>query len=246
MNSLSRYFLAPSEWSSEVLHLTAEEAHHCARVLRAKEGDEVEVFDGEGQSARCVIEEVSKSVVRLRQVEQKIQPRPDAKIELCQAIPKGSNMEWIIQKAVELGVDSIQPLVTHHTVARAEQMEKKQLKWQRVALEACKQCGQNSIPEILPTKTLKQWLEQRAKVEFELVAALDPRSNAIQQVVRGQMAQGGNTRLLIGPEGDFSADEYEALNQQGMVFASIGEIVLKVETATLFCLSVLSYERGCR
>ena len=246
MNSLSRYYIPKAEWTSTALVLAGEEAHHCVRVLRGKQGDRLEVFDGEGGSAMCEITSATKSKVKLLLLSQHTQEQLSPRVELCQSIPKGSNMEWIVQKSVELGVSSIQPLISENTVARAEQLEKKRLKWQRVALEACKQCGQNFLPVVKPVLQVSDWIKKREHASFELVAALDPRSHSIQQVLGGKLAECESIRLLIGPEGDFSQDEYDTFYREEMHFASIGEIVLKVETATMFCLSALSYEVGKR
>ncbi len=243
MNSVSRYYLAPTEWAEKQLVLTGDEAHHCVRVLRAKVGDQAEVFDGMGRSAQGIISAVSKSEVVIV-VESVLQQVQDVcPLELCQAIPKGGNMEWIVQKSVELGVQAIQPLVTENTVARAEQMEKKRQKWQRTALEACKQCGQNWLPVVLPPMNFREWIESRERKDFEIVAALDVRSQPIHQVCDGLKSKGyTSARFLIGPEGDFSTAEYDSMHNEGIQFSSIGDIVLKVETATLFCLSVMGYE----
>lgn len=239
MNSLNRYYLPADQWSSCELVLTGDEAHHCVRVLRQKVGDQIVVFDGRGRSVQCQIVAADKTKVILEQDGKvEVQPR-GLSLHLCQAIPKAGNMELIVQKAVELGVASIQPLVTENTVVKAD--AKKLLKWQRIALEACKQCGQNWLPEVKPTLPFKQWVVTREKAEVEIVAALDPRSEPMAHVLASQN-QVSSAALLVGPEGDFSEAEYDDAINSGYQPVSIGEIVLRVETATLYCLSVMSYE----
>ena len=130
---MNRYFIPADQWDDEHLSLSGEEARHCCRVMRAREGDEIEVFDGHGTSAICKISDINRDAVRCRITSKTLSPKIEHPITLCQAIPKGGNMELIVQKAVELGVSKIQPLITDHTVARPDSAEKKGSKWQRIA-----------------------------------------------------------------------------------------------------------------
>ena len=250
MNSTSRYYLEPHLWSTDNLSLTGDEAHHCTRVLRSKLGDHVEVFDGNGRSVVGEIITLEKDNVvisPLSDIKTSIQAH---KIHLHQAIPKGGNMELIVQKAVELGISEIQPLITTNTVARAEQLKKKQAKWQRIALEACKQCGLNFLPNILPTLSYAEWLEQQSinsansantDDSLKVVAALHPESipfhNAFTSASTAQ-----NAHLLVGPEGDFSDEEYSQAIAANFQPVSLGDIILRVETATIFCISIIKHE----
>lgn len=238
MNSLNRYYLPAVEWNGDMLSLRGDEAHHCVRVLRQKVGDEVIVFDGQGRSVQGVISSASKDeVVIQKQGEEKISP-VGLQLSLCQSIPKGGNMELIVQKAVELGVSRIQPLVTENTVVKAD--EKKRQKWQRVALEACKQCGQDWLPEVAEISKFTDWIDSSERCELSVVAALDPRSREMNEVL-STLAGEKTVELLIGPEGDFSQAEYDAAIDAGFRPVTLGDIVLRVETATLYCLSVLRF-----
>jgi 16S rRNA (uracil1498-N3)-methyltransferase len=237
MNSINRYYLPADQWPT--LLLTGDEAHHCVRVLRQKVGDLIVVFDGRGKSLQCQIVSADKNQVILKQDGKIEVQQRGLSLHLAQAIPKAGNMELIVQKAVELGVASIQPLMTENTVAKAD--EKKLQKWQRIALEACKQCGQNWLPEVKPVLQFNDWVGDREVSEVEVVAALDPRSEEIK-VVLGRLDKVASAALLVGPEGDLSQSEYDAAIGSGYMPVSLGEIVLRVETATLYCLSVLSYE----
>jgi len=245
MNSLSRYFIVPEEWQSDRVFLRGDEAHHCVRVLRAKLGDSVEVFDGCGGCAKGEISNLSKQEVEVTLIgEKQIEP-PLQGIELIQTIPKGGNMEWIIQKAVELGVQTLVPVITEHSVVKHEQSSKKLEKWQRVALEACKQCGQNYLPTIQPVQKLSNWMkDSRDFTGVEVVAALDERSEPLRDVLTTRVNELDSIRVLIGPEGDFSIDEYNYFYSEKMEFASLGELVLRVETATLYCISAIRYQFG--
>lgn len=239
MNSISRYFLPASQWKDAQLTLTGDEAHHCTRVLRSKLGETVEVFDGEGESAQGEIISLRKDKVEISLISTPLLSNRPSEIHLAQAIPKGGNMELIVQKAVELGITSIQPLITEHTIVRTEQMEKKVAKWQKIALEACKQCGQNFLPTIRPAQKFNQWIETEQKSDLNLVAALLPTSIPLAEVFSEKPK---SASFLIGPEGDFSDAEYSQIIAADYQPVALGDIVLRVETATLYCLSVIKHE----
>ena len=238
---MNRYFIPTDEWQDAELVLTGDEARHCSRVMRAQEGDNVEIFDGNGTSAIAQVAVVSRETVTCRISSRTVSHEINHPITLCQAIPKGGNMELIVQKAVELGVSKIQPLITAHTVARPESAEKKCAKWQRIALEACKQCGQNYLPEITAPEPYDKWLKNNAHDQTRLVAALDDSSVHLKEYFSIHPPRGGIS-LLVGPEGDFSPDEYTAAYQSGFQAISFGSIILRVETASLYGLSVIQHE----
>ncbi|MBT8036345.1 MAG: 16S rRNA (uracil(1498)-N(3))-methyltransferase [Verrucomicrobiae bacterium] len=238
---MNRYYLPAGDWKNHTLALTGDEAKHCTRVMRAREGDTIEIFDGAGKSAVCTIQAISRDLVQCQVLDQKIHPPAKHPITLYQAIPKGGNMELIVQKAVELGVHAIQPLITAHTVARPESVAKKQLKWQRIALEACKQCGQNHLPEVRPAVHLPIGLDTLPSYGTRLIAALDPQAVHLKSQLAITPAQ-GHIALLIGPEGDFSPEEYQAAYSSGFLPISFGPIIMRVETATLYGLSILQHE----
>jgi len=238
---MNRYYLPSASWQDSTLILTGDEAKHCTRVMRAKEGDTLEVFDGEGNSAICTLTSTTRSEVHCLITERHFHPKPTQPITLCQAIPKGGNMELIVQKAVELGVSVIQPLITARTIARPDSLSKKQAKWQRIALEACKQCGQNHLPQILEPVEFSLWINQVPSFQTAIIASLDEKSVPFKSFLHTSPPQ-GNIAFLVGPEGDFSPEEYQSAYRVGFSPVSLGVIVLRVETATLYGLSVLHYE----
>jgi 16S rRNA (uracil1498-N3)-methyltransferase len=160
------------------------------------------------------------------------------------AIPKGKTMELIVQKAVELGVSAIQPLVTEHTVVRVEGKDavRKGGKWQRVALEACKQCGQNLLPLVHAPAGFGSWLSERGGERRGIMASLAEGARPFREVIAELPDGVDELDVLIGPEGDFSAGETTAAVESGFQPVTLGVITLRVETAVLFCLSVLGYE----
>lgn len=246
---MNRYYIPAGEWEGTsitppvTLTLTDDEAKHCSRVMRASEADQVEIFDGEGRSAVCEITSISRASVECYVLKQSIHPPSPHPITLCQSIPKGGNMELIVQKSVELGISNIQPLITDHTIARSEALEKKQAKWQRIALEACKQCGQNYLPTIAPALTFKDWITTIKDNTYStaLVAALDEKALHLKEFFKSKPAT-GNIALLVGPEGDLTPEEYATAYAAGFAPISFGNIIMRVETATLYGLSILQHE----
>jgi 16S rRNA (uracil1498-N3)-methyltransferase len=235
---MPRFYLPPASWQSGAL--TGDEAKHLSQVLRIRSGETITVFDGCGKRACAEVLAISRDHIALRIGEAITPPPPLPAITLAQAIPKGKNMDLIVQKAVELGIARIQPLVTKNTIVQPG--EGKSDKWRRTALEACKQCGQDTLPEIADPMPFDRWLASLTESSgLKIIASLAPGAKPLRDVLH---AHPGNTAatLLIGPEGDFTALETAAALEAGFLPVSLGDIVLRVETATLFCLSALRYE----
>jgi 16S rRNA (uracil1498-N3)-methyltransferase len=234
---MARFFLPAAAWLTEPA-LGGDEARHLSQVLRIKPGASITVFDGEGRRATAEVIGVSRDRVPLRIGEIQPSPQPRPAITLAQAIPKGKNMDLIVQKSVELGIAAIQPLVTRHTIVQPG--DGKSDKWRRVALEACKQCGQDRLPAIAEPLAFERCI-QTPRDGLKLIASLATGALPLRDTLRQHPATAAVT-LLIGPEGDFSEEETQAALAAGFLPVTLGSIVLRVETATLFCLSALRYE----
>jgi 16S rRNA (uracil1498-N3)-methyltransferase len=238
---MSRFLLLPDAWN-DAPALTGDEARHASQVLRMRAGDPLVVFDGQGRRAAAEILSVSRDRVPLKLGAVMPSRPPQPVITLAQAIPKGKNMDLIVQKAVELGVAIIQPLVTRHTIIQPG--DGKSAKWRRNALEACKQCGQDTLPDIPEPTSFADWLPTQTAVPgLKLIASLAAGAHPLRKILKNHPDPTAVT-LLIGPEGDFSSEETAASLTAGFLPVSLGDIVLRVETATLFCLSALRYEFG--
>lgn len=235
---MPRFHLPPEDWTNAVL--TGDEAKHLTQVLRIRPGETVTVFDGCGRRAEAEVLTNSRDHVSLKLGESLTPEPPLPSITLAQAIPKGKNMDLIVQKAVELGVARIQPLVTKNTIVQPG--EGKSDKWRRNALEACKQCGQDTLPQINDPLPFKNWIRDSAETGgLKIIASLAPGARPIRETLRAHPDIREAT-LLVGPEGDFTAEEIQAAIDAGFLPVSLGNIVLRVETATLFCVSALRYE----
>jgi 16S rRNA (uracil1498-N3)-methyltransferase len=238
---MARFLLPPEAWRTDAV-LSGDEAKHASQVLRVRRGDSVTVFDGRGRSARAEIVEVSRNEIRLKLGEERSHPPATPLITLAQAITKGKTMDLIVQKAVELGVSTIQPLLTRHAVVQLDDEDagKKTAKWQRVAVEACKQCGQDLVPEVATVAEFLPWL-QSATNGLRLIASLAEGARPLREVLRGG-DQPEHVTLLIGPEGDFSEKETQQALAAGFVPVSFGDIVLRAETAAFFAVAAVRYE----
>ena len=235
---MARFHLPSENWQAAAL--TGDEARHLSQVLRGKAGDAITVFDGNGRRASAKVLEVSRDRVSLEIFEVVSSAPAQPRITLAQAIPKGKTMDLIVQKAVELGVAGIEPLVTRHTIVQPG--DGKSEKWTRVALEACKQCGQDTLPEISPAVAFETWIADTSKISgLKLIASLALGAQPMREVLRAHPATTEAT-ILVGPEGDFSPEETNAALATGFIPVSLGNIVLRVETASLFCISALRYE----
>ncbi|MCX6879531.1 MAG: RsmE family RNA methyltransferase [Verrucomicrobia bacterium] len=246
---MPRFFLTPDAWPEHEgglpAALTGDEAHHLSQVLRLQSGVLITVFDGAGRRAQAEVLRVSREQVSLKLGEARFRRPALPVITLAQAIPKGKHMDLIVRQAVELGIATIQPLVTRHTIVQPG--ERRSEKWRRIALEACKQCGQDVIPAIPDPLPFDRWLAAHAgaatRPGLMLIASLAPGARPLREVLHEHPGTTHST-LLVGPEGDFSPAETTAALAAGFLPVSLGEIVLRVETAALCCLSALRYEFG--
>ncbi len=242
---MPRFYIAPHAWNPDRLSLDGGEAHHATDVLRMKTGERVTVFNGEGAEAEAEVVKASRQNVELRRIGVQATPPLGCRITLAQAVPKGKNMELIIEKATELGAAAIAPLLSERTVIRGSEDEhvRKQHKWQRVAVEACKQCGQNWLPKVHVPRSPKAFFESGERYDLMLIASLQSDARPLKQV----LAEFGAKRpasvlILVGPEGDFTPAELSLAKSAGCRPITLGPIILRTETAAIYCLSVLNHE----
>ncbi|WP_240206446.1 16S rRNA (uracil(1498)-N(3))-methyltransferase [Vibrio sp. CyArs1] len=223
------------------LALSEDAAGHVGRVLRMKEGQEVLLFDGSGHEFPATITQIGK-----KNVDVDIQEKASASIEspldlhLGQVISRGDKMEFTIQKSVELGVNTITPLISERCGVKldAKRFEKKLQQWQKIAISACEQCGRNTIPEIRPIMSLEQWCAEPSEA---LKLNLHPRAKYSINTLPEPVTK---VRLLIGPEGGLSAQEIEMTEQYQFEETLLGPRVLRTETAALTAITALQVRFG--
>jgi 16S rRNA (uracil1498-N3)-methyltransferase len=248
--TVHRFYLPPAQWNPDHLALDEAESHHCTDVLRLRPGQRVVVFNGEGLEVTAEISLLSKREVGLRPLFTHVTPKPAAAITLAQAVPKGKNMDLVIQKATELGAAEIVPLMSERTVVRLDRAESadKQEKWQRIAIEACKQCGQNHLPVVQRPVTLDRFFAQQSAQDLLIIAAIEPGARRLKELLAEWSAlhpaktKPASVLVLIGPEGDFTPAEIGLAKSRGCLPMSLGPIILRTETAAIYSLSTLAHE----
>jgi 16S rRNA (uracil1498-N3)-methyltransferase len=244
---MHRFYLAPEHWQTDTLALIGAEAHHCRNVLRLESGDKIVLFDGGGRELTAEITSTSPALA-LRKLHEAQTPPLRCQITLAQAIPKGKNMDLIVQKAVEIGAAEIAPILSDRTVVRLDEESavSKQAKWQTVAIEAAKQCGQNWLPRVHVPQTMAQFFQQSRRFDLQLIGSLQSDAVHLKKILAEYSAEHGDrptsVLMLVGPEGDFTPAELSLARSHGCRPITLGPIVLRVETASIYCLSVLSYE----
>ena len=156
---MHRFYLPPDEWNPDALVLSGSEAHHARNVLRLQPGDKAVLFNGRGREVTAEVTELRGREITLRKLHENSTAPLRCRITLGQAIPKGKNMDLIVQKAVEIGASEIVPIMSDRTIVRLHEEEaaQKQEKWQTIAIEAAKQSGQNWLPEVQKPRTLPQF-----------------------------------------------------------------------------------------
>jgi 16S rRNA (uracil1498-N3)-methyltransferase len=245
---MHRFYIAPENWRSDSPLLTGSEAHHCRNVLRLSPGDKVVLFDGRGRELTAEIISTDAEEISLRRLHEAQTTPLRCQITLGQAIPKGKNMDLIVQKAVEIGAAEISPIISDRTVVRLdeESAASKQSKWQTVAIEAAKQCGQNWLPRVHVPQTMAQFFQQPRRFDLQLIGSLQSDAVYLKKILAEYSAEHGDrptsVLMLVGPEGDFTPAELSLARSHGCRPITLGPIVLRVETASIYCLSVLSYE----
>jgi 16S rRNA (uracil1498-N3)-methyltransferase len=236
-------FTPPGTLQTSRLALPPDESHHLARVLRAQPGQPITLFDGQGSLAEGLIEEVSKKEVTVRILSCQTVAPPRVDITLIQALPKPDRFEMILQKATELGIRHIQPVASAHAVLRSKEPEKQRERWQTILRNAAQQCNAAWLPMIQEIKKLEPLLPALRTFDVTFIGSLHPSAQPFRQAFQSlEKSTVKTAALLIGPEGDWTADETADAVAAGAIPVTFGPQILRTETAALFGLSILTYE----
>ena len=245
---MHRFYISPKNWNPDALALTGSEAHHAREVLRMKPAEKLVLFNGRGREITAEIVDLSGDGIQLRKLHEAETPALRCRIILGQAIPKGKNMDLIVQKAVEIGAAEIAPIISDRTVVQVdlESAAQKHAKWQQIAIEAAKQCGQNWLPQVHAPRRLGDFFLASTAFDLRLIGSLQPDAQHLKEILADYSSEHrhlpGSVLMLIGPEGDFTPAELALARHHECRPITLGPIILRVETAAIYCLSVLSYE----
>lgn len=222
------------------IRLSAEAAHHAVRVLRLGVGEPVVLFDGHGGEFEARITRMERGEVSVKTgAHRDVERESRLHIVLVQGLSSGDRMDITLQKAVELGVASIQPVATERSVVKLkdERAQRRMEHWRNLVVSACEQCGRNRVPEVLPLLDLPDWLAQlTVPVQGDETRLL--LSPAAEQPLK-ELAPPARMMLLIGPEGGLSAVEARLAQSRGFVPVRLGPRILRTETAALAALSAI-------
>lgn len=221
--------------------LTPDASNHLANVLRAKVGQAIVLFNGDGSEYSAHLIDVTKrKVIACIDSKLSLDIESPLKIHLGQGVSRGDKMDWVIQKAVELGVHEITPLLTERCGVKLnqERWQKKHEQWLKLIISACEQCGRNTLPVLNQAIDFEVWIQQTTN---QVRLTLHPRA---EQGLRHVNVPSAGARLLIGPEGGFTEHELYITEEFGFQSAQLGPRVLRTETAAIAAISALQAIHG--
>lgn len=241
---MQHFFVTPDQVCGEKIYIEGSDVNHMKNVLRMKVGEKVEISDGNNHKYLCKIEGFETESVALHIKEELgVDTELPSKIYLFQGLPKSDKMELIVQKAVELGVYEVIPVVTKRAVVKldAKKADKKVNRWQEIARSAAKQSARGMVPEVAPVVDYKTALKQAKELDvvlvpYELAEGMETTRKAIEAIKPGQ-----SIGIFIGPEGGFEKEEVLLAIEEGAKEITLGKRILRTETAGLTTLSILMY-----
>ena len=240
---INRVFVDQPLRTAAEVGLDADVSHHLSRVLRLKPGASLRVFDGTGAEFEATLVTATRRGARLA-VEQAVanDSEPELRLTLAQGISRGERMDLVVQKATELGVARIVPLLTERSVVRldAERGARRTAHWRRIVISACEQSGRCRLPDLEEPLAFEQWLDELPAAGARL--SLQP--GASRRVRDLEVPADGQATIVIGPEGGLSPRERELLDDEGFVHISLGPRILRTETAALAMVAMLQSHWG--
>tara|TARA_Y100001934_G_scaffold246787_1_gene306114 strand:+ start:606 stop:1355 length:750 start_codon:yes stop_codon:yes gene_type:complete len=248
---MHRFFIPPEECYNNPLRLSEAEAKHARSVLRLREGDRVVVLNGAGKELLCQASEIRSEAVSLEVIQENdIAPLP-FQITLYQAVAKGKAMDFIVQKAAELGAHRIVPVLSERSVPEWDEAKAaaKVEKWRSVCIESIKQCGSAWLPTLEMPMKPSTAIEEARVAEVSLIATLQSDAKHPRTHIDAYSSENGQApkklAIWVGPEGDYTPAEINTI-RSGALPITLGPLVLRSETAAIYCLAVLNYELQAR
>ena len=239
-----RFFASPGQITETLVTLSDDESHHLTRVMRLGPGAVVSVIDGHGHEYRCQVDVASRSHTTLHILEEITTPvESELEVTLGQALVKNDKFDWVVQKATELGVRRIVPLITSHSevLLSEERGEKRIKRWDRISLEALKQCGRRQLVEITSPLSLTDFLTGN-KSELRLV--LSERGGKSLESIQSERPHPASVSLAVGPEGGWESQELAVAVDAGHIEVNIGPRILRTETAAIAAIALAQFLFG--
>lgn len=240
---MNNFFVDKSQIIYNKVEIVGENANHLINVLKCKSKQQITVFCGDGLEYLCQIESIEKNKVVAKILDCfKNATEPNVKITLFQSLPKGEKMDFIIQKSVEIGVDTIVPILTNRTIVKINDKEQKKVcRWNKISESAAKQSRRGKIPKVENVLTFKDALFVAQSLDTLIIPYEEEKINTIKNFAKNFTQK--SVGIFIGPEGGFSQDEIDLAIKNNVLPITLGNRILRTETAGLFTSIILIYER---
>jgi 16S rRNA (uracil1498-N3)-methyltransferase len=243
---MRRFFVRPEDVGAHELRLQGDEVAHLTRVLRSGPGVQIVAFDGLGREFVATVERVEgDSAVCQIICQRDVRPTQTVSITVGQGLPKVDKFEWVIQKATELGAAAIVPLMTARAVPQlgASHLPAKLARWEKLAREACKQCGRATVPRLHPVMSLPTFFTTFQRSDLKLVLWEGEKTDRLRSVLAAS-APAASAAVVIGPEGGLTPEEVAQGESYGFVAVRLGERILRTETASIVAVALLQHHFG--
>ncbi len=243
---MARFYFFQENIQGKKGTLTGPEFEHMKKVLRLKPGERVTLFDDTGWEHEAIIQSYGAGVADL-EIQRSYQPMRESPLDitLAQAMGKGEKMDWVVEKATELGVQAVLPFVSSYTVPRltADKMQKRHSRWEKIAVSAAKQSGRTRIPKILELCDFDEVIQKDWSCDLKILFCPGESVLGLNQL-KGERKHLAALLLVIGPEGGFTAEEVEQASHHGFHTVQLGKRVLRTETAAVAVLSIVQFLWG--
>jgi 16S rRNA (uracil1498-N3)-methyltransferase len=246
MSKPPRFFIDPDQVRDPSISVMGEDVRHIRTVLRKGPGDLLTLLDGQGREYTVRITTIERSKIEAQIIDRKERTTASPVVTLGQGLPKSDKMDWIVQKATELGVSSIVPLVTERTIVKIKDEEKRVARWRKICREAAMQSDRPDIPMVEAIRPFGGFVEHLVPgPQTLLLLPWEEGTQPIKEVLR--RTQGlEKVVVLIGPEGGFSQTEADLAKKEGFHLVSLGPNILRTETAAVAVLSMVLYETSTK
>lgn len=240
---MPRFFVPSDNITGDCIRITGSDAAHMARSLRMSAGDEVTVCDMKCTEYECVIDRFENGDAYLKVVSSASgKTEPPYRVTLFQALPKGDKMETVIQKSVETGVFEIVPFISERCISRPDDKSKRSKleRWNKISLEAAKQCGRGIVPEVKDILSYAGMTDAALKSDVAILFYEGDGVVPLNRILEG-VSPSSTISVIVGSEGGFSQAEVDLAREKGILIAGLGPRILRCETAPIFALSAISY-----
>lgn len=243
---MHKFFVTPNSIEGQKAVIQGDDVKHIYKVLRLDVGDKIIINNSQGQEYLGSIEDINKSSVTVNLLDAvEKNAESNLQIDLYQGLPKSSKMDYIVQKATEIGVNSIIPIITERVVVKSDLGEfKKTDRWKRIALEACKQCKRTVIPEVKGPIAFDDLIDNLKGYDLIVVPYENKELYGIKKMCKSIKDEVKSVAIVIGPEGGFEEEEIKTMESIGAHIVTLGPRILRTETAGIVTVSLLQYELG--